>query len=100
MQQVCCHLIDERADAAVHRQFYDIETHTNKKSATKIPKDIALDDKYISIPFAILGFISIAHHDPFKRRRAQFYYGACVGAIKCSVKLFKTDANYVHGMEK
>lgn len=89
------YLIGRRADAAVHRQFYDIETHTNKNQPPKFLKDIALDDKYISIPFAILGFISIAHHDPFKRRRAQVFITglAWAYAIKCSVKLFKTDAN-------
>lgn len=89
------YLIGKRADKAIHRQFYDAATHTNKHQPPKFFKHIALDDRYIGIPFGVLGFISLVHHDPFKRRRAQVFATGLTWAyiLKKTVKLFKTDSN-------
>lgn len=89
------YLISRRADAAVHRQFYDIETHSNKNQPPKFLCDIALDDKYISLPFIGLGLVGWLHHDPYRRRRAQVFSTglAWAFALKILIKQIKTDGN-------
>jgi hypothetical protein len=89
------YLIGRRADAVVHRQFYDIETHTNKNQPPKFLSDIALDDKYISLPFIGFGLIGWLHHNPYKRRRAQVFTTGLAWSFlfKTLIKQIKVDGN-------
>ena len=89
------YLIGRRADAAVHRQFYDIETHKNKNQPPKFLCDISLEDRYLAIPFISLGLVGWLSHDPYERRRGQVFSTGLMWAfaIKNILKLIKTDAN-------
>ncbi|NCX96788.1 MAG: phosphatase PAP2 family protein [Chitinophagia bacterium] len=89
------YLIGRRVDAVVHRQFYDIETHTNLHQPPKFLCNWALDDRYLAIPFVSLGLIGWLHHDPYERRRGQIFATGLMWsfAVKISLKEIKTDAN-------
>lgn len=89
------YLSARRVDNRLHRQFYDIETHTNKHKPPKFLCDIALDDKYISLPFVAIGLLGFIHDNPYDRRRAQFFTNglAWCFALKILLKEVKVKGN-------
>lgn len=89
------YLIGRRVDAVVHRQFYDVEFHQNIHQPPKFLCNLALDDRYLAIPFVSFGLIGWLHHDPYERRRGQMFATGLMWsfAVKIALKSIKTDAN-------
>ncbi len=89
------YLSARRVDNRLHRQFYDIETHTNKHQPRKFFCDLALDDKYISAPFIAIGLLGFIHHNPYDRRRAQIFTNGLIWCftLKILLKEIKVKGN-------
>lgn len=89
------YLAGRRADNRLHKQFYDIDTHTNKNQPRKFFCDIALDDKYISLPFVAIGLMGWIHHNPYDRRRAQMFTNGLIWSftLKTLFKVVKVKGN-------
>lgn len=90
------YLTARRADNRLHEQFYNIDTHTNKNQPPKFLCNLALDDKYISLPFIAIGIAGFIHDDPYSRRRAQLFTNGLIWcfALKILLKEIKTTGSF------
>ncbi|MFT6765141.1 MAG: membrane-associated phospholipid phosphatase [Alteromonas naphthalenivorans] len=87
------YLFGRHYDAKLHNNFYNINTHKNKNQPPKALSKIALDDKYISLPFVALGLIGFIHHNPYDRRRGQIFTNGLLWcfATKILLKQIKVE---------
>lgn len=89
------YLIGRKVEDKIHKQFYNVATHTNRHQPSKALK-VFLKDEVMALPFLGYSFLGWLHHDPIKRRAAQIFGSGLLIAwgSKIVVKeVIKTDGN-------